>query len=141
MSAGFVYVVGNRAMPGIFKIGFTERAPSTRIDELSSSTSVPLPFDLICYGEYEEPRVVEYEIHNYFSDRRVDDSREFFYGPLSDIVEQLERCWNPLSFCSHQAIPMIHEEERESHRRWLGSHFFSQCADPIHWPVRAYLEL
>ena len=141
MSVGFVYVLCNRAMPGIFKIGFTERAPSARIAELSSSTSVPLPFDLVCYGEYEDAQLIEYELHAHFAEKRVNSSREFFYGPLSDIVEQMERCWCPISFCHHQALPMIHEEEKEAHQRWIGLHFYSQCADPIHWPARASLEL
>ncbi|WP_137137356.1 GIY-YIG nuclease family protein [Pseudomonas asiatica] len=43
MNYGFIYCLGNQAMPGIYKIGMTERAPSQRCLELSNSTSAPLP--------------------------------------------------------------------------------------------------
>lgn len=133
MDYGFVYVLGNDAMPGIYKIGFTERAPSARIGELSKSTAAALPFDLICYGEFEDARVVEYEMHKRFEDRRVNESREFFYGPLRDIVEDLERAWGAESFCHHNSEHLIWMEESALERKWLVNHFFEQCADPIHW--------
>ncbi len=88
MNYGFIYCLGNQAMPGIYKIGMTERAPSQRCLELSNSTSAPLPFDLLFYGEVANPQAVEREIHDYFSLQRVNDS-EFFRGmPTSS----MKRC-------------------------------------------------
>ena len=40
---GFVYVLRNECMPGIYKIGMTARPPSQRRDELSAATSAPMP--------------------------------------------------------------------------------------------------
>lgn len=80
MTYGFIYCLGNEAMPGIYKIGMTERAPSQRCEELSSSTSAPLPFDLLFYGEVEDPLRVERQIHSEFYLERVNDYREFFRG-------------------------------------------------------------
>lgn len=89
MNYGFIYCLGNQAMPGIYKIGMTERAPSQRCLELSNSTSAPLPFDLLFYGEVANPQAVEREIHDYFSLQRVNDSREFFRGYAHEFHEAL----------------------------------------------------
>lgn len=75
---GFVYVLRNICMPGIYKIGMTDRAPSQRAEELSSSTSVPMPFDLVCFAEVMDAASVERAIHEELDDRRVNPAREFF---------------------------------------------------------------
>ena len=42
---GFVYFATNPSMPGIVKIGCS-RHPKIRIQQLSSGTSIPEPFEL-----------------------------------------------------------------------------------------------
>ena len=45
-STGIVYVLSNRAMPGLVKIGMTTRKElDTRLKELYT-TGVPIPFDV-----------------------------------------------------------------------------------------------
>lgn len=78
MNYGFIYCLGNQAMPGIYKIGMTERAPTQRCIELSNATAAPLPFELLFYGEVEDPREVERKIHEQFDLERLSCSREFF---------------------------------------------------------------
>lgn len=75
---GFVYCLGHDLMPGVFKIGMTDRSPSKRCEEISSSTGVPGPFDVLFFIEVEEPRSVERAMHNFFSAERVCAGREFF---------------------------------------------------------------
>ena len=87
MSYGFVYVLSNRYMPGIYKVGFTERSPSLRCRELSNSTSVPDEFDLVCYAEYEDAHAKEQEIHRALADARVNRNREFFDCDLKIITD------------------------------------------------------
>lgn len=87
MNYGFIYCLGNDAMPGIYKIGMTERAPSQRVMELSGSTSAAMPFELLCFGEVEDPRSTEASIHAHFAARRVNPGREFFTGCYSDFAE------------------------------------------------------
>lgn len=93
MSYGFVYVLGNPAMPGIYKIGFTDRAPSSRCEELSKSTAVPMPFELLFAAEVMDAETAERELHADFSEFRVNPSREFFrleHKQLIDIRDTLE---------------------------------------------------
>lgn len=78
MEYGFVYCIGNDCMPGVYKVGMTDRAPSRRCDELSASTSVPEPFDLLFFIECADPRRVEQSIHRQLTNYRVSDNREFF---------------------------------------------------------------
>lgn len=90
---GFVYILGNRAMPGIFKIGMTLNAPSRRAIELSSSTSVPMEFEVLAFGEIENPAGFERELHSLYSAERVSANREFFRVPLKSLVDALkENC-------------------------------------------------
>lgn len=75
---GFVYVLRNECMPGIYKIGMTDRAPSQRAEELSNATAAPIPFDVVCFAEVNEAVRVEREMHARLSEFRVSQNREFF---------------------------------------------------------------
>ena len=77
-TSGFVYCLSNPCMPGVLKIGMTHRSPMQRCKELSDSTSAPMPFTLLCYGETADPREVELYLHDAFSEERINGSREFF---------------------------------------------------------------
>lgn len=86
MKYGFVYVLSNEAMPGIYKIGMTERAPSERCRELSASTSSPIEFKLEYYAEVENPKEVEKAIHGSLAKYRFSPNREFFQCSLVNII-------------------------------------------------------
>lgn len=88
MEYGFVYCIGNELMPGVYKVGMTDRAPSKRVEELSSSTSVPQPFDLLFFIECANPRTVELRMHQELAEFRVSDNREFFICDLREINKQ-----------------------------------------------------
>lgn len=48
MAAGHVYILINANMPGLLKIGMTERTPEERARELSAGTGVSSPFIVHC---------------------------------------------------------------------------------------------
>ncbi|KVL59283.1 hypothetical protein WT01_15760 [Burkholderia cepacia] len=110
MSFGFVYVLGNRAMPGVYKVGYTERSPSLRCDELSRSTSVPCAFDLICYAEYAQAHAREQEIHHRLADVRFSPDREFFKCDLVRITDLVmdEEC--AVSVSVHQMDAFLYAD-------------------------------
>ena len=75
---GYVYLLSNPSMPGLVKIGCTDRSPDERISELSSLTGIPTPFRLeysVCLRDHVE---AERDIHQTLVTHRVSGSREFF---------------------------------------------------------------
>ena len=78
MGYGFVYVLRNEYLPGIYKIGMTRRDPGQRCVEVSSATGVPDAFEIVCCGNVRNPYQFEREVHEAFSNCRVSRRREFF---------------------------------------------------------------
>ena len=77
---GYVYILKNEAMPGIYKIGITSRdSLDKRINELyTGKTNIPLPFECVFSCRVENYKQVEKIIHNAFDDSRINPDREFF---------------------------------------------------------------
>jgi len=77
---GIVYVLTNPSMPGMVKIGMTERSEmDARLKELYT-TGVPLPFDckFACRVKKSECAKIEKALHTAFAPQRVNANREFF---------------------------------------------------------------
>lgn len=77
---GFVYILKNKAMPDIYKIGVTGRDNlDSRINELfNGKTNIPLPFECVFACKVKNYKEVEKTIHDAFMDYRVNPNREFF---------------------------------------------------------------
>lgn len=84
---GFVYVLGNPSMPGVYKVGMTNRPPSHRVDELTGATAAPEPFKLLLYGEVDCAFEAEVGIHRDLEEFRTSHKREFFRCDFSKIVD------------------------------------------------------
>ena len=78
--SNIVYVLTNPAMPGIVKIGMTDRPDVQRRMGDLYTTGVPLPFDCVIAREIEDREAVEIEraLHTAFGPNRINPSREFF---------------------------------------------------------------
>ncbi|WP_314721509.1 GIY-YIG nuclease family protein [Rahnella variigena] len=87
---GWVYILSNDYMPGIYKIGMTTTSPEARCKELSSATGVPAPFKIEATFHCESAANSEAEIHSYLSDYRVNESREFFEDDLDELITACE---------------------------------------------------
>ncbi len=84
---GTVYVMRSGAHEvDLYKIGLTRRTAEVRAKELGRATGVPLPFGVLHHEEVGDCAAVEQEIHKRLDSRRVNPSREFFLGPLSEIT-------------------------------------------------------
>ena len=73
-----VYILANQSMPGLIKIGITERKVEERMRDLYSSSAVPLPFECYFALEVKDAKLVEKKIHHGFDDYRINENREFF---------------------------------------------------------------
>jgi hypothetical protein len=88
MARGIIYVLINKSLRGMVKIGKTSRSAEDRASELSS-TSLPNPF-LVAYDrEVSDCEKVEKLIHDRLSQYRVNDDREFFKLPTSRAIDHV----------------------------------------------------
>ena len=85
-----VYVLVNEAMPGYVKIGKTSTSLEQRIRELSSSTSVPLPFTCFYACTVKDMNFAEHQLHDAFDNNRVNPRREFFQIAPERVVAALK---------------------------------------------------
>jgi hypothetical protein len=74
----YVYVLVNKSMPGMVKIGMTTDTPVKRARDINRATGVPTPWvpvwSLKCYAS----RILEQRVHEHLSQYRVADNREMF---------------------------------------------------------------
>lgn len=78
MMPGYIYMLGNTAMPTFYKIGRSHMEPSRRAMELSRSSGVPEPFQVVCFILVENVEVEEAHLHALLGDFRHSGRREFF---------------------------------------------------------------
>ena len=74
----WVYVLSNSTMPGYVKIGFTDKTPEERAEQLSKSTGVALPFDVAWAFHCYNAEQLEKEVHRHLDGQRIAGNREFF---------------------------------------------------------------
>ena len=92
--SSIVYALTNPAMPGIVKIGKTDRDnPMVRMNELYS-TGVPLPFEcpIAVKVENEQAGSLEKALHRAFNPYRINPSREFFEIEIYQVEAILNVC-------------------------------------------------
>ena len=96
MPVGFLYVLINPSMPGLAKVGKTTRNPTDRMAELSSATGVPSPFMLAFQQPVAECDSAELWVHRELErvGFRHADNREFFNGPLHEIIQVVAQAAN-----------------------------------------------
>ncbi len=76
-TVGFVYVLSNKAMPGIVKVGMTTKLAEDRAKQLHT-TGVPLPFDVEFRALTSRPHEVEQCAHKFLESFRISPKREYF---------------------------------------------------------------
>lgn len=88
---GFIYILSNKSMSGILKVGLTTNSVAQRIKELNS-TGVPTSFKAEKIFEVKETylRVVEQSIHNKLKGHDFHHGKEFFKVDLSSCVRYVE---------------------------------------------------
>ena len=88
MTYGYVYCFSNPCMPGILKIGMTERTPVVRLREANmSNTWIPAPFIIELAIKVKNPKQKETAIHLLLDQyvERTHSRREFFKVSVEEI--------------------------------------------------------
>lgn len=107
MSRGWVYVLDNPSMPGRVKIGFTERIPDMRANELDA-TGVPTPFDLQFTALVDRAFELEQAVHAAMDANRVRQNREWFDLTVDEAIEAIR------SSASAMGLSLLFEDDRFS---------------------------
>ena len=79
---GFVYILVNDRMPGLLKIGQTQRHPEIRAEELSGHTGVPVRYRVAFFVEVSDRLTAEKRAHGALANCRLGGDREFFESSL-----------------------------------------------------------
>lgn len=87
----YVYVLVNKSMPDMVKIGMTVRDVNERAKEISGATGVPTPwvpvFSFKCFNSYK----LEQELHEHLDAVRVAGNREMFYMHSRDAISTVKK--------------------------------------------------
>lgn len=75
---GIIYCLTNRSLPGLVKIGMTERDAESRAAQISAGTGVPEPFAVAWKMRVSDARKAERSIHKGLDRYRYTSNREFF---------------------------------------------------------------
>ena len=84
MTTGYVYCFSNPSMPGLYKVGETEKTLEERKRGLYT-TGVPEPFIIEFAKKVANPKQMETYLFEALADYRHNNNREFFRAPLHKI--------------------------------------------------------
>ena len=86
-----VYILSNKSMPGLLKIGYTGKDINIRINDLSKATGVPTKFKLEYLYKCNNGVNLETELHIYLKEYRANNYREFFEIELKSAIEAINK--------------------------------------------------
>lgn len=119
MNPGYVYLLTNASMPGLVKVGCTQRDSRARARKLYT-TGVPTPFE-VAFEVFSSDHVsLENQMHARLDAFRVNGGREFFRYPLIDLINLLIQL-NGASVkteSSFSAISILHRL-KEKYTGWM----------------------
>ena len=88
---GWVYVARNQCfVDPVFKVGQTKVSPVSRVEQLSSSTSVYRPFELVYFVHVSDRDRAEGHVHQALATSRINPAKEFFAVPLMTVIRALD---------------------------------------------------
>ena len=87
----WVYVLSNKTMPNLVKIGYTDKTPDKRAEQVSRGTGVPVKFSVEFAFRCFNAHALEYEIHKYLDQYRVNNDREFFQLTVDEAKEAIQK--------------------------------------------------
>lgn len=86
---GWVYVIENKAMPGLLKVGYSTKDPVLRAKELASTGS-PRPYCVVFDALVEGPRSIERATHVLLASHR--EGKEWFRCSQVEAIKAIRAC-------------------------------------------------
>jgi hypothetical protein len=125
MSFGYVYVMSNPSMPGLYKIGFTTRPIDERLQEANQpNTWIPTPFLLEFAKFVVNPQQKEMTVHKILTKERINPNREFFRAD----IEQVKLLFDLMD------TTQIPEPEPDTESRLIGDEVLHLFLDSFIYP-------
>lgn len=119
---GWIYVIANKAMPGLIKVGYSMKDPELRAAELNHTGS-PHPYVVDYEALVEEPRDVEQMVHGHLRDRR--EGKEWFRCSAEEAIAAIQSVVGPRAQVENfkhadrtkaEAIKQHHQAEERARR-------------------------
>ncbi len=92
-SAGYVYVITNRALLNMVKLGMTTRSSRRRCADLG--TGSPYDYEVAHEVAVSHVRHVEALVHSHFAKMRINPNREWFSVEVDEAIDALELITQP----------------------------------------------
>ncbi len=91
--SGYVYILSNPAMPGIYKIGRSKHGGRVRARDIykQGGTGVPMPYKMEFELWTEDCIQLEDDVHNELQEKRINKDREFFKIDLTEAIQAVMR--------------------------------------------------
>ena len=89
-SKGYIYILENDEMPGLYKVGWTERSADERAKELSG-TGLPTPYKVAYSKSTNLTADIEKTIHKNLDYCRLRSNREFFKADFTEIKKVVDK--------------------------------------------------
>ena len=89
-SKGYIYILENDEMPGLYKVGWTERSADERAKELSG-TGLPTPYKVAYSKSTNLTAEIEKTIHKNLDYCRLRSNREFFKADFTEIKKVVDK--------------------------------------------------
>ena len=87
---GWLYVLKNPSLNGMYKIGYSNRDPIERCNELSN-TSLPHNYEIVYTVLIENADTLEQKVHQSLNEYRVVSNREFFNTSIEIIKTEIDK--------------------------------------------------
>lgn len=117
MTEGYIYCFSNQSMPGILKIGMTERTPEARLSEANASDTwrPPTPYKIEIAKKVYNPSGKEKTIHallEQYTDR-INPRREFFRVSPEEVRKFFDLMDGEVWIASFNIVENEEEEEED----------------------------
>jgi len=115
----YLYVLSNKSMPNIIKVGFTTRSLDERLAELNSSTSVPSRFKVEYFVEVSDGMSynVEQKVHSALKAMGHHHGKEFFKCSVGECKKVICEIINNLKIDAVDSESKAREKEYEKFKR------------------------
>lgn len=83
-----MYIIVNKSMPGLVKVGYTDRSPAKRASELGG-TGMPTPYSVAYSVRLHGARKIEQQVHRKLDKTRV--GKEWFRCTVTTARSAIEK--------------------------------------------------